>query len=437
MWFRKSAEVIPLVIYMLACQCNLGAVSAPEKMANKEVAAKSHPAKEKKQPAPLVEKYLIEGNLQEGETALLAAMKAHPANDQLRFGLGSLQFLQAVERLSQSLHKYGLGNGTLHDWHRMPTPSLPLPENANPAVLNYEDARNIARDFLEDLGKAEATLASIKRADMELPLHFGMIRLDLNGDGKTNDDESLWRLYAALDRSKNISADNAKDFYISFDRGDVHWLRGYCHMFMGVCELYLAHDTKQTFDCTAHLFFNKVNSPYQFLKEDNPALHNSGDILDLIALVHLINWPVSEPERMVAALHHFEDVTTQSKESWKWIMAEKDNDHEWLPNPQQTSVIPDVHVTQEMVDTWLNLMDQTKQILAGEVLTRFWRGSDGLGLNVRKMFTEAKTFDLVVFLQGPGAAPYLQKGPLIEEGTFNKLQHTFGNQFPGFALWFN
>jgi hypothetical protein len=75
--------------------------------------------------------------------------------------------------------------------------------------------------------------------------------------------------------------------------------------------------------------------------------------------------------------------------------------------------------------------------LAGERLISFWRGNEGLGVNVRKMFTDPKTFDLVIFLQGPGAAPYLQKGDMTEVGTLAKLQRAFGNQFPGFVIWFN
>src|SRR5437868_15450281 len=42
--------------------------------------------------APLVESYLLNGKLSEGETALLAELKADPGNDQVRFGLGVLQF---------------------------------------------------------------------------------------------------------------------------------------------------------------------------------------------------------------------------------------------------------------------------------------------------------------------------------------------------------
>ncbi|MBX9687498.1 MAG: hypothetical protein K2X27_12395, partial [Candidatus Obscuribacterales bacterium] len=57
---------------------------------------------------PLVEQYLQDGRLAEGERAVKSKLKEDPKNDNERFGLGVLQFLSAVERLSQDFHHYGL-----------------------------------------------------------------------------------------------------------------------------------------------------------------------------------------------------------------------------------------------------------------------------------------------------------------------------------------
>jgi hypothetical protein len=296
--------------------------------------------------------------------------------------------------------------------------------------------------FVKNLSKAEATLAQITDANVKLPLHFGLIQLDLNGDGQIGDDETLWKLYAELDNRRDLKAENAQEFFIKFDRGDVHWLRGYSHLLMSMCEFYLAHNTKETFDCTAHLFFPKVESPYGFLSQrravnDRGERFEIGMISDFISAIHLIRWPVVEPERMEAVLHHLEAVVAESKESWKWIMAETDDDHEWLPNPRQTGVIPGAKVTDEMVSAWMNLMDQSGKVLAGERLIPFWRGNDARGVNLRRAFLEPRNFDLVLWVQGPAAAPYLETGQLTDPGTWRSLQQAFGNQFPGFAIWFN
>src|SRR5262249_22463377 len=57
---------------------------------------------------PLVEQYLHAGDLARGEEVLQAALKKEPKDDQLRFGLGTLRFIRAVEHLSQSMYHYGL-----------------------------------------------------------------------------------------------------------------------------------------------------------------------------------------------------------------------------------------------------------------------------------------------------------------------------------------
>ena len=412
----------------------------PDERSELAFSAMPVPSAEKKHDAPLVEKYLIEGRLADGEIALLAKLEQHSDDDQLRFGLGLLQFLRAVERLAQDVYRYGI-----HDWSalrtRAPFMQLPLPCNPNPETLSYADARKIAQTFLDKLRQSEATLAQITHADVKLPIHFGLIKLDLNHDGQVSDDESFWKLYASLSGSRNISPEKARAFLICFDRGDVHWLRGYCHLIMAVCEVYLAHDSRETFERTAHLLFPKVDSPYKFLSKGKRVHRMAGediDILDVVALVHLIRWPVVEKQRMVAALHHLQAVVAQSKESWKWILAETDDDHEWLPNPQQTGVIPNVSVTQEMVDAWLDAMDEADKLLKGELLIPFWRGDDDrLGVNLQRVFTEPTTLDLVLWVQGTAAAPYLQRGNLTKPGSWRRLPQEFGSHLPGFALWFN
>lgn len=97
-------------------------------------------------------------------------------------------------------------------------------------------------------------MAPIKDPDIKLPIHFGMIKLDLDGDGKVSDGETLYKLYSRMNRSQEVAPEVAKEFYIKFDRADMHWLRGYCNLLMGVCQVYLAYDSKETFDCTGHLF---------------------------------------------------------------------------------------------------------------------------------------------------------------------------------------
>lgn len=444
----------------LAASVEPGVTSALKK----EVIEVSATVKDK---APLVEKYLLDGRLKEGDVALSNHLKEHASDDQARFGLGVLQFLRAVEGLGQSLTRYGVRTHN-NSGFVLPFLRLPATTNENCKKIDYLKLREIVDTFQKQLMKAEATLAPISDGDVKLPLHFGMIKLDLNGTGhqprsplpnqsaqfdhestkqshtakNSDDNRSLWKVYAKLTNNTNIPVEKAEKFFIKFDRGDVHWLRGYCHLLSSVCDIYLAHDSKDLFDRTAHLFFTKVDSPYAFLSKAKPIRSIGGgdlEVFDLIAFVHLLRCDVVEPKRMASALNHLQAVIDQSRETWKWIMAEEDDDHEWLPNPRQTGVIPNARVTEQMVVAWASIMTESEKILSGELLIPFWRGSesDRRGINLRKVFLEPRQFDLVLWVQGSAAAPYLEEGKLTKGRTWRDLRGEFGSHFPGFALWFN
>ncbi|MFA7337901.1 MAG: hypothetical protein WC028_14025 [Candidatus Obscuribacterales bacterium] len=447
----------------LAASVEPGVTSALKK----EVIEVSATVKDK---APLVEKYLLDGRLNEGDVALSNHLKEHASDDQARFGLGVLQFLRAVEGLGQSLTRYGVRTHN-NSGFVLPFLRLPATTNENCKKIDYLKLREIVDTFQKQLMKAEATLAPISDGDVKLPLHFGMIKLDLNGTGhqlhqlrsplpnqsaqfdhdstkqshiaeNSDDNRSLWKVYAKLTNNTNIPVEKAEKFFIKFDRGDVHWLRGYCHLLSSVCDIYLAHDSKDLFDRTAHLFFTKVDSPYAFLSKAKPIRSIGGgdlEVFDLIAFVHLLRCDVVEPKRMASALNHLQAVIDQSRETWKWIMAEEDDDHEWLPNPRQTGVIPNARVTEQMVVAWASIMTESEKILSGELLIPFWRGSesDRRGINLRKVFLEPRQFDLVLWVQGSAAAPYLEEGKLTKGRTWRDLRGEFGSHFPGFALWFN
>ena len=50
---------------------------------------------------------------------------------------------------------------------------------------------------------------------------------------------------------------------------------------------------------------------------------------------------------------------------------------------------------------------------------------------------EPTRFDLLLWLQGTGAAPFLEEGPRAESGVWRRLNDTFGRNMPGFAVWIN
>ncbi|MGL4879495.1 MAG: hypothetical protein ACRC8K_00335, partial [Waterburya sp.] len=160
--------------------------------------------------------------------------------------------------------------------------------------------------------------------------------------------------------------------------------------------------------------------------------------IDLAASLHLLNFPISEPSRLINALKHLQNVTALSRQSWQLILAETDRDREWLPNPQQTSVIPNVQVTEAMIDSWLDFSQELDQLLLGKKLIPFWRSPDPIrGINLNKVFTQPQKFDVILWIQGTSAASYLELGQVTEVNVWRRLWETFGGQLFGFAVWFN
>src|SRR5262249_2153538 len=116
---------------------------------------------------------------------------------------------------------------------------------------------------------------------------------------------------------------------------------------------------------------------------------------------------------------------------------ETDDDCEWLPNSRQTGIIPGVRVTREMITGWHEFLDEAEAILAGKKLIPHWRVKDGRGVNLNKVLNQPRRFDLVMWMQGTAAQPYLEKGTMTDPALWQRMERIFRGEFIGFAFWFN
>ena len=402
-------------------------------------AALSTTARADDRPAPMVEKFLIEGKLDPGEKALQEQLKAKPDDDQARFGLGVLQFIRGVDRFIGTAQGLGLRDQSmLMGFLNIPSGGA-TSQPATAKAVSVEDLRKLLEQWLADMTLAEKTLSQIKSKDVTLPLHFALIRLDTSGDRTSSDDEAIYKIFERVSRS-TIDVKDAESFVIGFDRADAEWLRGYCHLMSGLTEFFLAYDWTDWFNCAGHLIFERTNSPYKFLRSRSPSngqMSQFDYIADVIAFIHQIHWPLKEPERMKKALEHLQAMIDCSRRTWDFVLAETDDFQEWIPNPKQTSVMPGGQVTEDIVRGWKMLLAEAEAILSGKTLIPFWRGTDLEGVNLKRVFTEPRDFDLVLWVQGSAAAPYLEKGNISSSQTWETFMRMFGGNFIGFAIWFN
>ena len=379
---------------------------------------------------PDVDALLASGKFEESEAVLEAHLKVQPKDDTARLGLGVMQFVGSVQRLGQKLAVYG------------PRPrfaALGIPNAADvpaPAeLLTYPRLRVINQEWLDDLTRVEATLAKIETEEIKLPLHVGRVKLNLG----TAETRSL-TLLPILQQFQLGTAGNAADFVITFDRADVDWLRCYCHLLAALSEISAAYDGEGLFDVASPRLFQHAKTRHDFLLEPNRP-PNGGwfqfeDLADAVAIIHMLRFPLVEPKRMGTALRHIEQAMAHSRQMWKRVLAETDNDREWIPGPKQKGAI-NVAVTQEMVDNWLAALDEAELILQGKKLIPFWRGKPTRGVNLRKVFLEPTQLDIVLWIQGTAATPYLEEGDLTKPDTWQQINRAFGGQFIGFGFWFN
>ena len=375
--------------------------------------------------------------------AALAELEASKASEPLAaYAAGSIEFFVALEKLGNGLARHGFESPQSF---MLPLMRLPVPENPNPEPLTYEGFRKILADFRDGMAQSVASLDMVPvEADLGIEVDLAKLGIDLNEDGAIAPDESAAAIMASL-ANGGTPPGGAPALVFRFDRADGYWLQGYANFLMAQADFWLAHDFRQAFDESFHMLFPKAKLPMQ---DALVPLDDSGSgsmfasewrIADFVSLVHLVNWQVIEPDRRKAARNELLEMIRLSREDWKAIRAETDNDKEWLPGPQQAGVQPltGLEVTENEVQGWHAALQMAEDLLEGRKLLPHFRFADK-GVNMKRFFEEPKPFDLVLSITGPGVVPYLEKGPMLTSEEWWALQNQFGGSgFMTFALWFN
>ena len=396
------------------------------------------------QQKPLVEKYLLSGKFSQGEQDLKAHLEENPKDDQARFGLGTLQFMQSLDHLSKSWYRYGINSNTRNAV--LPFFRCPVPNNPSPEQIEYESVRQVFKKMIKDLEKADQTLAKIESKDVKLPLHLFEIHFDINGDGKKNKAEDLNVFLDELFDLKKIPPRCRPITVIAFDYADVIWLRGYTHVLRSMLEFALAYDAESLWDVSAYRIFPKVKFKHEFMKEEfeklkekqNNLLFDQNTLLDILASFHNSNFKLQEPDRVKRSHRHLKKSVELSREMWMALAEETDNDREWIPNSRQTTLVSPFRPTNRTIAAWEEILDESEAILDGRKLLPFWRGeAKDRGFNVKRFLTEPKDLDLILFIHGSGALSHVERGEVTSFEKWRQFQEAFGGDLFGFAIWFN
>jgi hypothetical protein len=382
----------------------------------------------------LLKQHIYAGTLAEGIEAL--SVPTLVADPEAQFGLGLLTFAQGFEGLGQGFYRHGLDIGAGREFGLF----FPVPVNPNPVPLDYGTFRGILEGFVTAMDRAETAFQAARGGDYVIPVDLMQLRLDLNGDGTADDSEMVGGLLLSM-----ISGDNPvtggealPSVEIGFDAADAIWFSGYTQVFAAQGDFVLAHDFHRLFEVAFHRLFPKAGLPMQkFSRGGQVALDPETDaaIADAIGAIHTLNWPVSDRARFQRVRERLLSVIALSRQNWDAILLETDDNRELLPSPKQTSIVPDVQITDETVAAWRATLDTAEEILNGELLVPHWRFRQGFDL--KAWFDTSTNNDLVLLFTGPDALPYLKDGPVADVQSFAAANAVFGNDWLGYAFWFN
>ena len=377
-------------------------------------------------PGPLDE-YTSEGRIQEGLSAY-----ASPENDGERFSLAVLQILGGVQEFSNDFDALGVRPDSPLSF--LPFLRIVVPSSKTPATqpATPKKVADVFKSFRKSLREANATLEKI--GDQEFGVEFNPIqaRLDFDNDGVVDPSETLLNSMGALFGARP-EAD--EELVIRFDSADAIWLKGYTHFLSGLLDILLAYDWSPVWDQSAHLIFKNPNPRPPFNQWVGPG-QGFGDWADMVAAVHEMRLELKDKKAWPRARNEFQSMFASSRICWARVMAETDNDREWLPSPAQTGP-GGATITQKEIDAWMLVLDELDAIMTGEKLMPHWRVRPGAGINIDKLVDSPPPLDIVMWVHGFSLRRYIEEGPVSDDATWENLTAPFGPGFAQFAIWSN
>lgn len=378
---------------------------------------------------PPVQSFLKDGKLKDAMVAY-----ANPSNDGEKFSLGLLQVLDAVQTFSLGFQQLGIrpelaSSGIPFFRVITPGPSTGPVQTATP-----EKVAALFSGLKAGLEKANLTLQSTGAADFSVELVLDEARLDFNGNEKVEESETLMR---AFGRFLQIRARSKPDepLRIRFDSADAAWLEGYTHLVVGMLDLLTAYDWLPVWDQCAHQLFQRPDPIPPIAEVLGPEV-GFDRFFDYIAAIHDMRLPLVDQEGPARARDRFLQMIASSRLCWERTLAESDDDHEWLPNPDQTG--PNgAKITAAQIEGWERVLDEMEAVAKGEKLMPHPRFKAGLGMNVEALVNQPPELDLVLWIQGSALVPYVEKGDVSNAERWRQLTQPFGGRFMMFALWSN
>lgn len=373
-----------------------------------------------------------------GIAPTLARLSALAApSDEERFAIAGLEFLNALSRVYQLRWEVGMPG----EFDMMFGMAGRVPENSETRPLDPAEITALLGDTLGAMERARAALAGIpEESDFGLVLRFGDLWIDLDRDGQRAEYEdfaemvgvTIWGWQWMREAERRPLPE------IRFDAADAAWLAAYTHLISGSSEMILAYDPEpsitRVFEATAKLRITSEASPDDFR-----------GFIDLFAIVDGMLRHEPDAARTVAARDHFLSMVAENRRFWARVATEADNNREWIPNDNQLSATG-IPFPKGVGDSWLQVLDDAEGLLTGRLAAPYWDVSGVVmgaaarapnGIDVSRLFTDPRPIDIVGWIQGWAALPYLSDAPQVTSTSMRSFERLVSGQAPLFMVFLN
>lgn len=372
-----------------------------------------------------------------GLTATESRLAALPApSDADRFALGGVRFLRAIEGALQLRWKTGLSE----QLSMLPFLRLPIPENPDAAAVDPATIATLFTNVSVGMDSARAPLAEIApTADFGVEITLSDLWFDINANAERDNGEDMLSVAGPmiLGQAWAVRDPATPAPTIRFDGADAAWLSAYTHLLGGISNVILAYDPTAPITRTAdaRTAMSKLGqlTPDPFFGMGGGA---SLDAVDYISIFLATLNQTPDKARMASAHTHLLAMITDNRRFWAEVVLETDNEKEWLPNDSQKSALP-IELPPGTGPMWLGVLSDFEALLKGEKLVPYWRITGPAGVDVGQMFTDPRPIDLIGWVQGEGAVPYLKKGNLVSPQNWQAFEQVMSGQAMLFTLFLN
>ena len=371
-----------------------------------------------------------------GRTGLAATQKRLAAlttpSDAENFALGGVLFLGALESAMQKRWTSGMTDST----GVLPFLRTPIPENPNPGPPDPALVAAVFADTATAMDTARAPLAAIPdTSDFGVELSLADVWFDINANAARDAGEGMVDVLGPMLMGwqwENRDA-NTPPPVIRFDVADAAWLSAYTHMLGGISDMVLAYDPTEALIQTisASTALRALDPSFRDADE-----YNIGAVVNMIATLDLALSQTPDADRMANAQAHFLAMIADNRRFWSLVDQEADNQNEWLPNDRQTSAIG-VVLPQGAGKAWMAILSDAEGLLRGTKLLPYWSVGTAAGVNVERLFSDPRAVDLVGWIQGWAALPYLEQGDVVNSASWQAFEGMIAGDAIIFSLYLN